>query len=613
MYISRKIIFFVAGSFLAILGVILIAFPSILSSNWARDRIQDTASGQIPGKIVIKDLNASWLGPQIIHGLELKDPEGQTVLMISSLQINNPLFELVYNSFSKLNIDITGMNARLIQAAGNNTTNLQQALGIKTRNSPQTSIPYAIDLNNMIAKIDVSSFANPILIRMKGTTVGENLSGDFDIEALLHDFKTIGSLKANIKNLPVAMLDQILSVKNPELGGMAESVLGDTLNVQISQTDSSGKEFLVTAESPKLRLNFAGNIENLFTAKGDLNLKKSFLALHSKASKIPLGRLCQIAYPEKNLRKKVEAVFGPLVDIDITMNVQNMNGLMQAQLKGSNGQVALDATIENKIVTLNAPCTMEVAASPELAKEVLQGIIPLLGGMLRSENRITIAIDPEGFYYPLGSTDLLEIGVGKLEVDLGQVIFNNEGPLGKIMNALKVDEDEFIRVWFTPAYLSIQEGIINIQRFDMLAMNRYPIAAWGKVELPNDFINMAIGLSGKSLEQATGIPIPIPNYMMQFPLRGKIGNVKIDKTKLTAKIAALLAQVAGGPQGLVIGTVVQLAASATEEKIPEPTTNPLPWKIDSGEADSAEQPQQSQNPLKSLERGAGNLLKNLLK
>ena len=278
--------------------------------------------------------------------------------------------------------------------------------------------------------------------------------------------------------------------------------------------------------------------------------------IQSKVTRLPAAMLCEIACFEAVTRAKVEALLGPFVDMQVDAQLSRLAGPIHLTMQGELGQVKLDAQLQGGNMTLNSPFHAEVTATPELGQSVLQDLLPILSGMQQSNERLSVTIDPEAFALPLRAPSLANIHIGRLTINLGNVTFTNEGQLGSILSLLNVRSQEAFNVWFTPIYVSLEEGVITIHRFDMLALQRFPLATWGTVDVPGDKIDMVVGLSGKSLQNALRVPIPTLDYMMQFPLRGPIGSASIDHRMVAAKIAALTAQVAGGPQGLVIGTVI---------------------------------------------------------
>jgi len=453
-------------------------------------------------------------------------------------------------------------------------------------------------------------------------------------------------LKANVSDLKLP-LSAFKSNQNPSLKSDVEFQANVRIN-QFKAKDKATDQFLgfenITANlhsrHPSRELSFSlhaqqtdrrgnksdlvvnGELENLMTSDHRINTADMSIKLQAHAKKLPANLFCEIVCVEKATRIKLEALLGPVLDAEIAVQLKQMNGHVQGQLEGSNGRIQMDAMINNGWLTLNKPFVAEVAATPELGKSVLQDMLPILSGMIGAENRLQIIIDPSGFAFPIGAESLEQVQIGWMTIDLGKVHFSNQGQLGKIMSVLKAKPQDVISVWFTPIYLTMQSGNITIQRFDMLAMDVFPLAAWGTIDLPGDYINMMIGLSGQSLKNTIGLPSIDKNYMMQFPFRGRIGKASIDKSKAASRIAALAASLTGTPQGLAIGAVIGLASgSLTEEKAPSPTTNPFPWESngesqndpDSSDTSSNEQNNHSKNPLKSIKKGAENLLHNLFR
>lgn len=80
-----------------------------------------------------------------------------------------------------------------------------------------------------------------------------------------------------------------------------------------------------------------------------------------------------------------------------------------------------------------------------------------------------------------------------------------------------------------------------------------------------------------------------------------------------SRIGALLAQSSGGPEGLVLGTVLDIA-NGKEPKIPPPTTNPLPWgnmtvKTQTDDSSSSS----ANNPVNDIRKEASKLIKGIFR
>jgi hypothetical protein len=422
-----------------------------------------------------------------------------------------------------------------------------------------------------------------------------------------------GEVEANIELNQLKVKDkvteQFIGFKNVAIHLNSQDLPHSVnMSLKAQQSDRLGNKsnLIVTSE-----------LENFITPDHRWNTKDFSLKLEAQAQRLPANLFCEIICLEKATHIKLEALLGSSLDADVSIQLNHMNGPINLLLEGPNGRIHVNAKINDGWLTLNKPFVAEVVASPQLGESVLQDLLPILSGMISGENRLQIHIDPTGFAYPINADNYNQIKISSMTIDLGKIHFSNQGELGKIMAVFKAKPDDVLSVWFTPVYLSIQSGHIHLQRFDMLVMNIFPLAAWGEIDLPDDSINMIIGLTGKSLQNAIGFSLG-SSYMMQFPFRGRIGKAKIDKTKAAAKMAALTASLTGTPQGLAIGALIGLASgSLTEKKIPEPTTQPFPWDS-SNELKATdvihnkEKERNSKKTFKALKKRGENLIPNTL-
>lgn len=348
-----------------------------------------------------------------------------------------------------------------------------------------------------------------------------------------------------------------------------------------------GKERLINSHP----LQMQGTIEHFLTPSGSVDFDNLSLNLEVKTRRLPAGLFCQMGCLESTIQDKIEALLGETVDTDIKVHLHHMNGPLMAQLNGKNGHVLFDGQLTNGVLTLNKPFEIQVAVTPQLGKSILQDFIPILSGVIAADAPIKISIDPVGFSLPLKQIDINKITIGLGTIDLGKMTFNNEGQLGTIFDLLKPSSQEDLSVWFTPLYIDLQAGLLRLGRMDMLMLNRYPMALWGKVDIIKDKVDLRIGLTGTALSQALNLKNLDKSYMMQLPLKGNMGHAGIDKTKAAARISALVAQNQGGAHGLIIGTFLDIAGgSLSEDKVPPSTTSPLPWEENQT---SSETPKQS--------------------
>ncbi|MBA3815745.1 MAG: hypothetical protein H0X29_04345 [Parachlamydiaceae bacterium] len=369
----------------------------------------------------------------------------------------------------------------------------------------------------------------------------------------------------------------------------------------------------------KTSININSFLENGFTNNGLLNKNNLSLNLDATLTNLPVHLLSQFACVDSKMCQKLDAIIGANLDAKIKGKVQQMNGPIFIELKGVHSHTLLDGQISDGTLFLNNNFYAELAVTPQLGKYVLQDLIPFLSGILRSDQPLKLSMAKEGFSIPLRQFAIENISIGSAALELGKVHFSNHGQLAKILSLLTTSSAKEINVWLTPTYFSLINGLFTLQRVDMLIGDRYPIAAWGKVNIPADNVNMVIGLSGAAISKAFNVSGIKKSYVLQLPLSGTMKNTNIDKSKAVARLGALVAQSQGGPYGLV-GTALDLASGGSTEETPPPsTTKPLPWSTimddENNQTDTATPVDDIKKalPIEDLGRGAGDLFKKIFK
>lgn len=389
-------------------------------------------------------------------------------------------------------------------------------------------------------------------------------------------------------------------------------IQGDLTSRNLSrevQFNLQGKQ--VSDQGAESDLRLKGTLKEGWLKNGNFNKERFSFHGGAEFKNLPAGMICEILCFEEVTRAKMEALFGPSVNGSVQAALHAMEGPIQLVVEGSQGNIRFDGQLNKNHLALRSPFQLQLTPSPELGESVLKDLLPILNSMVRGSQKIQLTIDPTGFYLPLKGANLDNIRIGLLTLSLGRLEFQKDGQMGKIVSLISPSSDNIIPVWFTPIYISAEKGVVQVQRFDMLALDRFPLALWGTIDLPDDQIKMVVGLSGRALQSAFRVKVPDPDYMMQFPLRGPIGDASIDKSRAGTRIAALTAQAAGGPQGLVLGTVLGLASGIfSDPKPPAPTTDPLPWSTHLQETGEEEEVK-TKNPMKALEKGLEKGIKKL--
>lgn len=412
-----------------------------------------------------------------------------------------------------------------------------------------------------------------------------------------------------------------------------QSIVFNGINSQISSNNIE-KQIAIKMSAKGQASNVSSSwdinatLENGFN-NGKLNLNDLSLALDAYVENVSIPMLGALLF-NPSLGQQLETVIGPTFNANVSSKLVAMHGPVMINLKGNNGQIYIDGQLRKGILTLNKDLQSQVTITPALGKYVLKEFIPIVDGILGSDQPLTLTISKDGFAVPLQNANILNISVGQAALALGKVRFSTQSQLAKVLSLLTPANTKELNVWLTPAYFSLNNGKVNLQRLDLLINNQYPIATWGNVDIGGDKVHMTIGLTKTAIEKAVGVSGMPKGYMLQLPLRGTLDNASIDKSKAAGRISALVAQNQGSPQGMVLGTVLNIATGGlNESKPPPPTTNPLPWAAMIEEAESKSSQQSTQNPssssssqdqgknkstpdpIKELEKGATKALRKL--
>ncbi len=362
----------------------------------------------------------------------------------------------------------------------------------------------------------------------------------------------------------------------------------------------------------KNQFALSGKMADLFDPKGGLDLQNMSISLEATTRKIPASFLGQYGQVDAYWLSRFKALFGENVDMIVSANLFKKEGDLDVAVKGELGAMTCKGVIRNGIFTLEQPLEAELSVTEALGATILQDIIPILSSANRSETSIYLHIAREGFSLPIAPFDLSQVKIKSAVVDLGKMHFHANGQLSQLLQLLKADALINPTVWFTPLYFSVKEGLIHTERVDFLINHSYPLALWGDIDMARGKIKMTLGLSAEALHLAFGISGLEKSYILQLPLKGPTGSAKIDKAKAMTKITALLAQTQGGPQGVIVGGVIDVlgGGSLQEKRAPAPTTSPLPW--DQGDHAATDTQKTPNGPLEFskslLEKGAQKFL-----
>ena len=276
-------------------------------------------------------------------------------------------------------------------------------------------------------------------------------------------------------------------------------------------------------------------------------------------------------------QKKIQALFGETLDLSMNCQLNKLSGPIKASIKGTQGSIHLDGNIKQGSLQLNQPLEGSVKMTPLLAEAFFARNVPLLSTMEGGESPITFVVDPSQFSCPLFPFQLDKVSIGKAQLNLGKIIFRNEGELRSLLNMISPIKASHFIIWFTPIYADLHSGIIHLKRFDLLVANAYPLANLGTIDLMHHRVDFVLGLSASTLQKAFGIHGLNEQLILPIPLSIANGKMGFDSGKITAKITSFIAQQKIGKKSGFLGTVLDSVLSNNEDSYPPPTTQPLPW------------------------------------
>ncbi len=356
----------------------------------------------------------------------------------------------------------------------------------------------------------------------------------------------------------------------------------------------------------------AAQVLNPFT----LEQQPSKTIIDISLENFPSATLLALTSLESDTREQLTALMGPQVNGLAKMQLENGTGPIQAELYGANGKISFEGYLQDDVIRLTQPFIGRFGLTSLLRQKVLYEISPLLGEVYSSDNLIYFEILPDETRIPLDFS-LDRLVLPKIKLDLGRLYFQDQGMLSYILNILhSSDPHGDLTIWFTPLYASLNNGILLIERMDMLLAGTYPNAVWGKIDFNKDKVNLIIGLGADTLKKAFGAKELPKDYILQLPMKGSLSSVSIDKSKATSKITALVAQSQGGAKGAIVGGLLDLMNGGGQDKRPPPpTTTPLPWEdpVSSNNQDEIKSKQSAiYTPADLLQKGTKSLL-NILR
>ncbi len=525
--------------------VVVGLLPIIASQSLVQRYAMDTVNKRIRGKLTFGRMNVGWYSGLDIHELELKDPENRKVASCDRLQIASSLFSLLGLTSSTTEITCKSPQLILIEE-DNGHYSIERAIHApKDEQTPTEHTSSASAIPSTTAKKEaISPFFVNCAVEQGTVTVTKKNKDDIRVRELTAKISISGFKKASV-----------------------------TASADI-QCDKENK-------TPPIRISVQGTATNFWNQNG-LNLEGSEIELETHITELPMNVLELFGVPKETTEKAAALLGGPAATHATGKIVSLKEGNIELALQAPRFKSQMATSIKDGVMRLQKPMTAECSLTQDAGKVLFKGVNSLFASGVQSEQPITIWIDNKGFQVPVKSFSKDKICIQNGKIDLGKLRIQSGGALDAFLGIFNLRTSApYTLCWFTPIYLQMQHGNLICQRCDIMLENTLHVATWGNVNIPQDRVDMVVGVFGDGLARALRLEGLSPSYVMQLPVRGTMATASIDKTSTAAKLASLRMSGSQNTTQSLIGDILGLATTVTspDAPVPPPTTSPLPWEI----------------------------------
>lgn len=370
----------------------------------------------------------------------------------------------------------------------------------------------------------------------------------------------------------------------------------------------------------QMRLNL--QVSDLFTLEGGLNWDAMKLHLKLALDNMPSSALDLGAYYLGG-QAFFQDLFGPMVIAKAELEIQNLTGPFDININSKESRLLISGLLDQGTLSLKQPIHAQLNLSKNMSKLFLNHLNPLGIEYIESPHPITLHVESAGFSLPLFPYNPKQLQIKFAQVEIGKVHCVSNGNLSLTLSLLKyANASGSLDLWFTPMEFSINSGIVNLTRTDILVANSFQLALWGITNIPEENVDMTLGITAQALRSAFNIGGLPDGYVLRIPVKGRFGDIRIDTKRATSKIAAVLAlqqggalvEQFGGKGGALFGGILKQVQVLPDMDNPAPAPHdPLPWEKSANGPEKNKNPTLKKNkPVKSTDSPLKQLKKILL-
>ena len=325
-------------------------------------------------------------------------------------------------------------------------------------------------------------------------------------------------------------------------------------------------------------IDFKGDFKQFFTPDGSLDFKNLSTSIKGNVSHLPsiyLDALMSFSIDSDFLPS---TVFGTFFNARVDGEIEKAKGHFNLAVKASALEANISSEIRDGMVFLNRPLIAKMKITEKfthtLAANAKMTVIP-------KDEPITVEISPRGFYIPFKDFQLKKANFSYARIDLGKLYFQNSGNMREMSDIFKIDsyKEATTSIWAAPMEMRMRDGLMYIERTEILYNNAYEVAIWGDINFKTRYVDMILGLTAQSLRAAFGIRKLDPDYVLKVPIEGPFGEAEVNKKVAISKIALLIGQKHLVPQNSIWGGILGAVGKALDNQSDVPKAKPpFPWQ-----------------------------------
>ncbi|MCB1106993.1 MAG: hypothetical protein KDK76_02735 [Chlamydiia bacterium] len=420
----------------------------------------------------------------------------------------------------------------------------------------------------------------------------------------LFEIEQEGELKMQVSQLSTPLKDQGEGFPKPDFN-LFQSVFDAAIHIDhlklkqgrtaaVTELDNFKLEIIKTrAGNEPLSFKFNGNvspfengknghlrgegkIKDFLLSSGDFDFANITTSIHAKVQNLPSVFVDALSKLDQTSQFPPSAFLGDLFNATFDAEVEKSQGKVTMDVNASGCRANFSGVVSHGILYLHEPLKALFTVTPELNRILEKSAKLYVASM---EKPISLYIHDDGFAVPLKNLHIRNMSFKYGELDLGQILCKNTGSTEEVGGLFKSENRGDVHLWFTPAIFNMNQGVVYVDRTEILYNKAYQVCLWGNILFPRRYVDMTLGLTAEALRSALGIQGINDDYVLKVPVEGPFGNVKIDTGAATAKIAFLVARKHIAPQagvwGQVLGAVGDLADDQSDVPPPRP---PFPWQ-----------------------------------